>query len=88
MTRKMIMYTQTVCPKCDAAKAQIAHIPAEFKPEIIYVNVDEDENSKEYMMVELESMSTPTFEFRDEIGKTTRIVRGFEMGEIQEELGL
>lgn len=86
--KRMLMYTQNVCPKCDIAKVQLDMIPAEFKPQIEYINIDKHPEAKDYMMTELDSMSTPTFEFRNEDGSKGRVVRGFEMGEIQEELGM
>lgn len=80
--RKVIMYTKNVCPNCDQAKTMLKHVPGEIDLEIH--NIDEDEKAFEIMTEGLESLSTPTFFFPD----TCTVIRGFEIGEIQEELGL
>lgn len=57
--------------------------------EIEEINIDTDIalieglSPVDYMTDRLESMSTPTFEFED-----GSVVRGFEMGQIMEKLGL
>lgn len=82
MTRKVIMYTNNVCPNCDQAKMMLKHLPVEIDLDVR--NIDEDKLHYDTMTGELESMSTPTFYFPD----TDKVIRGFEMGELQSELGL
>lgn len=78
------MYTRNVCPNCDLAKAQLAHLPV--KVDWAYKNVDKDPSAMEDLTGRLESMSTPTFEIERD-GKKY-VVRGFEQGELQEAFGL
>ncbi|MDA1658857.1 glutaredoxin domain-containing protein [Bacillus cereus group sp. TH153LC] len=78
---KVKMFTKTICPTCKVAKQQLSFLPVPV--EIEEFNIEENESHMHYLTVELESMSTPTFEF-----ESGRIVRGFELGEIMEELGL
>ncbi|PGM38518.1 glutaredoxin family protein [Bacillus thuringiensis] len=88
---KVKMFTKTVCPTCKIAKQQLSFLPVDVDIEEYniedkesYVVVNNVEYQSELYLVEvLESMSTPTFEF-----ESGRIVRGFGMGEIMEELGL
>lgn len=86
---KVKMFTKTVCPTCKVAKQQLSFLPVPVEIEEINIDTDwihEDTigmRAKDYLTDILESMSTPTFEF-----ESGRIVRGFEMGKIMEELGL
>lgn len=89
---KIKMFTKTVCPTCKTAKQQLSFLPVPV--EIEEINIETTEvfkdfegmewyNPEEYLTNNLDSMSTPTFEFED-----GSIVRGFEMGQIMEKLGL
>lgn len=88
---KIKMFTKTVCPTCKVAKQQLSFLPVPV--EIEEYNIDNgdivtDKNGQEhcslaYLSETLDSMSTPTFEFED-----GSVVRGFEMGQIMEKLGL
>lgn len=90
---KVKMFTKTVCPTCKIAKQQLSFLPVDV--DIEEINIDnntlygqctqtgEHLTAQEYLTNVLDSISTPTFEF-----ESGRIVRGFEMGEIMEELGL
>ncbi len=87
---KIKMFTKTVCPTCKIAKQQLSFLPVAVEIEEINIEADiivlsdgTECDPKVYLESHLESMSTPTFEF-----ESGRIVRGFEMGEIAEELGL
>lgn len=88
---KVKMFTKTVCPTCKIAKQQLSFLPVDVDIEEINIETDSLvdeygvlwEKSGDYLTEVLDSMSTPTFEF-----ESGRIVRGFEMGEIMEELGL
>ncbi|AFQ14648.1 hypothetical protein P9133_31940 [Bacillus thuringiensis] len=98
---KVKMFTKTVCPTCKIAKHQLSFLPVDVDIEEINIETSDeiftatvidtdfgghkskDFNAQDYLTDVLESMSTPTFEF-----ESGRIVRGFEMGEIAEELGL
>ncbi|MCU5024519.1 hypothetical protein OB988_18800 [Bacillus cereus] len=88
---KVKMFTKTVCPTCKIAKQQLSFLPVPVEIEEYniedkesYVVVNNVEYQSELYLVEvLESMSTPTFEF-----ESGRIVRGYNEGEIREELGL
>ncbi|WDS60652.1 hypothetical protein BC7_00055 [Bacillus phage BC-7] len=91
MTIKVKMFTKTVCPNCKIAKQQLSFLPVEVDIEEINIETDtlfkdfegmEHYNPTEYLTGKLDSMATPTFLF--ESGK---VVRGYEMGEIMEELG-
>lgn len=82
MTRKVIMYTKSVCPNCDQAKTMLKHVPVEIDLEVR--NIEEDESYMYAMTIIHESMTTPTFHFPD----TNRVIRGWIDGEIREELGL
>lgn len=90
---KIKMFTKTVCPTCKTAKQQLSFLPVPI--EIDEINIEEYQEDYygidgelyasplEYMTEYLDSMSTPTFEFED-----GSVVRGFEMGQIMEKLGL
>lgn len=87
---KVKMFTKTVCPTCKVAKQQLSFLPVPV--EIEEINIESDIivlsdgtecDPKVYLENHLESMSTPTFEF-----ESGRIVRGYNEGEIREELGL
>lgn len=87
---KIKMFTKTVCPTCKIAKQQLSYLPVLV--EIEEINIDSDIivlsdgtecDPRVYLENHLKSMSTPTFEFED-----GTIVRGFEMGALQEALGL
>lgn len=89
---KVKMFTKTVCPTCKVAKQQLSFLPVPVEIEEINIEdtderiIDKEGNewdNEGYLVHYLDSMSTPTFEF-----ESGRIVRGFEMGEIMEELGL
>lgn len=88
---KVKMFTKTVCPTCKIAKQQLSFLPVPVEIEEIniekedyFIGFDGERYASEiYITDVLESMSTPTFEF-----ESGRVVRGFEMGEIMEELGL
>lgn len=87
MTTKIKMFTKTVCPTCKIAKQQLSFLPVPVEIEEVNIETDltliDELSPQEYLTDVLESMSTPTFEF-----ESGRVVRGFEMGEIMEELGL
>lgn len=89
---KIKMFTKTVCPTCKIAKQQLSYLPVPV--EIEEINIETTEvfkdfegmewyDAEEYLTSNLDSMSTPTFEFEN-----GTIVRGFEMGTLQEALGL
>lgn len=87
---KVKMFTKTVCPTCKIAKQQLPFLPVPV--EIEEINIETDMvlmpdgsylEADKYLTEKLESMSTPTFEF-----ESGRIVRGYNEGEIREELGL
>ncbi|PFK68259.1 glutaredoxin family protein [Bacillus cereus] len=88
---KIKMFTKTVCPTCKVAKQQLSYLPVPV--EIEEINIETDslvdeygvlwEKSGDYLTEVLDSMSTPTFVFENGV-----VVRGFEMGQIQEALGL
>lgn len=91
---KVKMFTKTVCPTCKVAKQQLSFLPVPV--EIEEYNIEDNNPNKdfivhdgsiytyeEYLTEKLESMSTPTFEF-----ESGRIIRGYNEGEIREELGL
>ncbi|WKV24042.1 hypothetical protein PSYJYH_000007 [Bacillus phage PSYJ-YH] len=96
---KIKMFTKTVCPNCKIAKQQLSFVPVPV--EIEEINIEtynlkfevpvgefdsegfKEGNAEDFLINTLKSYSTPTFLF--ESGK---VVRGFEMGEIMEELGL
>lgn len=89
---KIKMFTKTVCPTCKVAKQQLSFLPVPVEIEEINIETDEPfvdfegnliELKVEYMTEKLDSMSTPTFEFED-----GSVVRGFEMGQLMEKLGL
>ena len=84
---KVKMFTKNDCPNCKVAKQQLSYVPVPLEIEEVNIETDialiEGLSPADYLSDHLESMSVPTFEF--ESGK---IVRGFEMGEIMEELGL
>lgn len=89
MAVKVKMFTKTVCPTCKIAKQQLSFLPVPV--EIMEYNIEEDYiplhddvvPAEKYLTEYLESMSTPTFEF-----ESGRIIRGYNEGEIREELGL
>lgn len=92
MSIKVKMFTKTVCPTCKIAKQQLSFLPVDVDIEEINIESDEPfydfegnliELKVEYMTEKLESMSTPTFEF-----ESGRVIRGYNEGEIREELGL
>lgn len=86
---KIKMFTKTVCPTCKIAKQQLSFLPVPV--EIEEINIDTDDvivngnmlSAVDYLTEKLESMSTPTFEFED-----GHVIRGFEMGQLMEKLGL
>ncbi|KAB2380182.1 glutaredoxin family protein [Bacillus toyonensis] len=89
---KIKMFTKTVCPTCKIAKQQLSFLP--IPVEIEEINIETCEvfkdfegmewyDPEEYLTNNLDSMSTPTFEFED-----GTVVRGFEVGPIMEKLGL
>ncbi|MGX5594629.1 glutaredoxin family protein [Bacillus cereus] len=86
---KVQMFTKTVCPTCKIAKQQLSFLPVDVDIEEINIDTDTVESlgdtvkASEYLTDILESMSTPTFEF-----ESGRVVRGYNEGEIREELGL
>ncbi|MGX5581953.1 glutaredoxin family protein [Bacillus cereus] len=88
---KIKMFTKTVCPTCKVAKQQLSYLPVpvdieEFNIEkdgIIFDIYGDPHTYESYLVNVLDSMSTPTFLFEN-----GTIVRGFEMGQIQEALGL
>ncbi|MDR5022687.1 hypothetical protein FOL75_12105 [Bacillus thuringiensis] len=86
---KVKMFTKMVCPTCKVAKQQLSFLPVDVDIEEINIETDSVHvggrlmDADVYLTDILESMATPTFEF-----ESGRIVRGFEMGEIMEELGL
>lgn len=87
---KIKMFTKTVCPTCKVAKKQLSYLPVPVEIEEINIETDiivmpdgVECDPKVYLENHLESMSTPTFEFEN-----GTVVRGFEMGKIQEALGL
>ncbi|MBG9637768.1 hypothetical protein P4K49_30745 [Bacillus cereus] len=85
------MFTKTVCPTCKIAKQQLSFLPVDV--DITEINIEEDgtvvdiygeeHTPEQYLTEVLDSMSTPTFEF-----ESGRVVRGYNEGEIREELGL
>ncbi|AXF39853.1 hypothetical protein BMBphi_gp005 [Bacillus phage vB_BthS_BMBphi] len=101
MTIKIKMFTKTVCPTCKIAKQQLSFLPVPVEIEEINIETSEEEfdiveirgcgdivekrkgNALEYLTTNLDSMSTPTFEFED-----GHVIRGFEMGQLMEKLGL
>ena len=91
---KITMFTKTICPNCKLAKQQLSYVPVPIEIEEVNIETYEEDyycpttgdlyaSPLEYITEKLESMSTPTFLFED-----GTIVRGFEMGQIQEALGL
>lgn len=98
---KIKMFTKTVCPTCKIAKQQLSYLPVPVEIEEINIETSEEEfdiveidgcgdivekrkgNALEYLTINLDSMSTPTFLFENGL-----VVRGFEMGALQEALGL
>ncbi|MGI8362715.1 glutaredoxin family protein [Bacillus cereus] len=88
---KVKMFTKTICPTCKVAKQQLSFLPVDVDIEEINIDTDSfvDEfgarwkNSQDYLTDVLDSMSTPTFEF-----ESGRVIRGYNEGEIREELGL
>ncbi|MBK5492579.1 glutaredoxin family protein [Bacillus sp. TH13] len=89
---KVKMFTKTVCPTCKIAKQQLSFLPVDV--DIEEINIEDDSyvfkdfkgvihDPTYYLEAHLNSMSTPTFEF-----ESGRIVRGYNEGEIREELGL
>lgn len=86
---KIKMFTKTVCPTCKVAKQQLSFLPV--PAEINEINIETDYvpykgdmiDASVYLTEILDSMSTPTFEFED-----GSVVRGFEIGQIMEKLGL
>lgn len=86
---KIKMFTKTVCPTCKVAKQQLSFLPVPV--EIEEINIDTDDiivngnmlSAVDYLTEKLDSMSTPTFEFED-----GHVIRGFEMGQLMEALGL
>jgi len=88
---KIKIFTKTVCPNCKIAKQQLSFVPVPVEIEEINIETEDmftdfsgvNHNPMEYLQTRLSSMSTPTFEF--ESGK---VIRGFEMGELMQELGL
>lgn len=88
------MFTKTVCPTCKIAKQQLSFLPVPVEIEEINIETSEERfmdtqtgelthTAMEYLTLNLDSMSTPTFEFED-----GTVVRGFEMGQLMEKLGL
>jgi len=89
---KIKMFTKTICGSCKVAKQQLSFLPVPVEIEEINIETDDPfydfegnriELKVEYLQEKLDSMSTPTFEFED-----GSVVRGFEMGQIMEKLGL
>ncbi|PGL88600.1 hypothetical protein CN926_00940 [Bacillus thuringiensis] len=87
---KIKMFTKTVCPTCKIAKQQLSYLPVPVEIEEINVETDKvfegtpyEQDAQSYLVDCLDSMSTPTFLFED-----GTVVRGFEMGALQEALGL
>lgn len=88
---KIKMFTKTVCGSCKTAKQQLSFLPVPVEIEVINIETDSLvdeygvlwEKSGDYLTEVLDSMSTPTFLFED-----GSVVRGFEMGQIMEKLGL
>ncbi|PFQ13480.1 glutaredoxin family protein [Bacillus cereus] len=90
---KIKMFTKTVCPTCKIAKQQLSFLPVDV--DIEEINIDnntiygqctqtgEPLTAQEYLINVLDSMATPTFEF-----ESGRIIRGYNEGEIREELKL
>lgn len=95
------MFTKTVCPTCKVAKQQLSFLPVDVDIEEINIETSEKEfdiveiggcgdivekrkgNALEYLTINLDSMATPTFLFEDGL-----VIRGFEMGQLMEALGL
>lgn len=90
---KIKMFTKTICGSCKTAKQQLSFLPVPVEIEEINIEQHQEDyygmdgelyaSPLEYMTDRLDSMSTPTFEFED-----GSVVRGFEMGQIMEKLGL
>lgn len=93
MTIKIKMFTKTVCPNCKIAKQQLSFLPVPVEIEEINIENQSKEyydfemnlvdNPTEYLTQKLDSMATPTFLFED-----GHVIRGFEMGQLMEKLGL
>lgn len=99
MTIKIKMFTKTVCPTCKIAKQQLSFLPVDVDIEEINIETStlkfevpigefdsegfKEGNAEDFMINTLNSMSTPTFLFED-----GTVIRGFEMGQLQEKLGL
>lgn len=91
---KIKMFTKTVCQTCKVAKQQLSYLPVPVEIEEINIETFEEDyycpltgdlyaSPLEYITEKLDSMATPTFLFED-----GTVVRGFEMGLLQEALGL
>jgi predicted DsbA family dithiol-disulfide isomerase len=88
---KVKMFTKTVCPTCKIAKQQLSFLPVPVEIEEINIETDSfiDEfnvkwnNATDYLTDVLDSMATPTFLF-----ESGRVIRGYNEGELREELGL
>jgi len=94
MTIKIKMFTKTVCPTCKVAKQQLSFLPIPVEIEEINIETSKERfmdtqtgelthTAYEYLTLNLDSLSTPTFLFED-----GHVIRGFEMGQLQEKLGL
>ena len=76
---KVVLYTQPQCPPCEIVKRFLLayEIPFEVK------DIQKDHQSRQYMIDQLSSYSTPTVLIDD-----THIVRGFNLDELASKLNI
>ncbi|MBJ9983553.1 glutaredoxin family protein [Bacillus sp. S70] len=97
MATKIIIYTGNSCPKCKRAKEMLNNLPIGHEVELIERNVDESENSRDFLRSIIGSSSLPTIVIpKSEKGldifnkDTYHLYIGFDenIGKIMEHLGL
>jgi glutaredoxin len=97
MVTKIVMYTSNSCSKCKRAKEMLTNTPPGHEVDLIERNVDESENSRDFLKSIIGSSSLPTFVIpKSEKGldifnkDTYHLYIGFDenIGKIMEHLGL
>lgn len=78
---KITMYTQTECPNCKRAKFMFKYCPVVIT--LIEKNIEKNKEWKRELEQDVQSYTLPTFVFEN-----GTVIRGFNEGQIRNELGL
>ncbi|WP_367778962.1 glutaredoxin family protein [Jeotgalibacillus marinus] len=76
---KVVLYTQPQCPPCEIVKRFLLAYEIQFQEK----NIKKDHRSRQYMIDQLSSYSTPTVVIDDE-----HIIKGFDLDELASKLNI